>query len=482
MLAPRPSRNSGASIKGLYDIPTNGYVHAVNGTSLPTQWVGAADGGVHLQWGTRFWGTGTDFTTYILPEFFARGVTLYGLDEDDNPIVLDQADTPTTVAITEACYGGPLGERGSVGTLVGTGELAEITIRGLPYGPFPAAYILHPATYAFQAFRVVDNAIDLGPRYDFTFLRNDAPPGPLDFGGRPSIPSPDFVWQLHAVRICGLTDNLALMFAWTEKDGEVGQSNWLSIHVFDPFDPVTTLEDPDYPTVARQPDVLHSVASLGLTASSSLVGVARRTDTEAVMVFASGELADMQVNVIRFAPDGSVISNEVVTDGWDHLYYAATPPTLSMGPGVVHTGDVRIGTDVSFLDTPFPNRSLDSSVYYTSPTLPVDDENYFYIHGDVAENPGELSFVFRNLATDEDTRIVTSYADIDEEVAHISQTLVSGDVGYIGENLLQTKRQASIYYARNNVVTIELGAGRQAGTIRVLGEQNRLHRLPAGKS
>lgn len=481
-LTARPNLNSGAKVKGLYDIPANSWVHLGNTSYSPPEWVGALD--THfLDWGGRFYGTGSTVDSF---DQFRRGATLYGLDVDDNPVVIDQVDTASVGndEATEVCYGGSLGERGTIGTLVGTGVLPGLIIRSLPYGPFPAPYILHPPTYSFQALRVVDSAIELGPQYDFAFLNATDPPGPT-YLGYPAIPSPDFVWQLHAATVCGFTPELALMFAWAAKDGEDGSTNWLTVHIFDPFDPVTTLENPSYPAVARQPDLLYSHASLGLLTNIWQMSVVARTPTEAVMVINSSpdeSLDGMQVNVIRFGVDGSIISNQIVADAWNSQYYRTTHHAQSMGQSIVHSGDMRIDSDVSFLGTPMPNHSVGFLVSYTSPTLPVDDNNYFYVHYNVAATPSKLTFVFRDLLSDTDLKTVTSYADVDDEVAAIGQTIVNGFAGYIGQNLLSTSREASSYYDRRNIITIELGAGRPPrGTALVISEKNRFYRLPQGQ-
>ena len=470
----RPSRNSGARVKGLYDIPADSYVHGANNLWMGPHWV---DSERFLQFGSRTYGTGSTSTNQ-----FGRGATLFGLDQDDNPIILDQVDTASAVGFGNAAYSGPLHERGSVGTIEFIGN--TVAIRTLPYGPFPNAYSIQVPNYAFQALRVVGDEIVLGPRYDFLFLTATAPPGPIMFG-HPAIPSPDFIYRLEAPHIIGLSENVAMILSFVAKDGESGSHPWLAIHIFDPWNPQATLQDPLYPTVARQPDVLISKASLNVD-DVLVFSAARRTDSEAVLVFTtynSPNLATGRIQIVRLSAAGAVIQNTAIAD-WDSQSFINFPPALDMGSGVVHVGDLRIdASGYSLLGLPEPHNATNIARAYTSPTMLVDSTTYMYVHQDDAADPDELTFTFRNLSTDEAVRIVTSYADMDAEVAAMNQVLVEGYVaGPLREDLLVAYRAAGSYYARNNVVTIELGAGRQVGTAQVITEDRRFHRLPQGLS
>jgi hypothetical protein len=494
-MTPRPSRNSGARVTGLYDIPANTWVGIGNSRYEPPRWIGEP-GDRFLTWGGRFFGTGT---TSDPTNQFKRGATLWTLDEDDNPVPLDHEEMPTIRGggggSSYFALGSNLGANGDAVTEI-VPWATNNCIRWLPYGPFPGPYIITVPNYAIKSARVEGNALVASDQYTFTFVTDTEPVGtwiPYGlFGGQAmELADPDFVFEATGLTVAGLSHDRALIFAGVDRQAEFAYPT-LGVWAFDPFDLEGTLGDPDYPGIVRQPDHLYDWNDdfgilvdpddfySGINPAAWYVG--RRTDSEAVMVIGStstpGASVPSQMNVVRFSDTGAVLGNEVRswTDSQDP---DLNPYPHPMAEQIAHAGNLRIDASSSLLDLPTP---ILSSAGRTSPTLPVDAERYMYIRHNALTNPDRLLFVYRDLLTNQDLRVVTSYADVDAEVAAMTEMLSGGYAGVVDENLLVTWRQAGAYYARNNVVIIELGAGRQAGTAQVITEDRRFHRLPQGLS
>jgi hypothetical protein len=480
----RPSRNAGARVKGIYDVPTNEHVYFGNNRELPPWWVEFDNR--FLTWGAEYEGTDSTFDVWAP---YRRGVTLWGLDEDDNPYPIDQASmTAQNVPFSTPCYGAVLGEgRTGVTEMVGTGQLGGLTIRYLGYGPFPAPYIIHPPTFAIKSFRVEGDTIIESDEYAFTLLTATAPAGTVVMGYM-DLP-PDFVWDLQSPQIIGLSESNALLVAGASMDGEdegLSEYRWMCVWAFDPFDPEGTLIDADYPDVARQPDVLIQLNTLGGLPNFYSIWGERRTDDEAVIVLVSysgaSVLETSQVNLLRLNGSGALIGNTVAGD-FTSQYYATNTFPHYMGQDIIHSGDLRIDDGWSDLESSVPNHATGVFRYYRSDSLVYDDTRYMFIRVDEDEgfDTTETVFSVKDLASDELVARVTSDAEVDVEVAALGQQLAGGYAGPVGESLLATYRQ-SPQSERRQIITIEIGGLAERGTAQVITEDRRFHRLPQGLS
>lgn len=485
-LASRPGRSTGARLKGVYTIPPNDFIYIGNSRTLPPWSIEM--GSRFMTWGVKWMGTDSTFDVFA---GYYRGVTLWGIDEDGAPYPIDKAgmETRNINGYGPPCYGGVLGaERLGVCEMICTGS--DTIIRYLQWGPFPAPYIVRVPHFGLQSFRIEGDNIVEGEPYYFTFMTYDKPVGTQHVtGGIFPIPPTisydlpyDFIWEIQSPYIVGLTLNSALLIAAAAKEAESGLSNWLAVWAFDPFNIEGTMVDPDAPEVARQPDVMHSVASLGLLPNWQGFYGDRRTDGEAVLVFASSSIdgSSSQVNVIRMSASGAILSNVVGAPAVTQSYASTVFPEY-MGLDILHSGDLRVDDDGwSLLESSVPNRSSFTFRYFRSVTRPWGADRYYFVRQVDSANPDELIFTIKDLATDELVGRVTSYADVDTEVAAMNQILAGGYAGVVGENLLASWRYPNIS-THNQVVTIELGGFRSAATLAVLAEATRSNRLPEGR-
>lgn len=476
-LAARPSRNSGARIKGVYDIPAGEYVHVFGSEQRPPRLVGSE--GLFLGIGRRTYGTGSSPPPTAQ---FYKGATLWRLDAEDNPVPVHSVNTFTVSTdgqvSSENCYGDYLG--GDPGAFVAmAGQPSGLALRYLPWGGGGTGSLTTFGVrgYAVRAGRVVGEAITQGPEFTFKLLTDTEPPGAVLFGLQ-TLADPNYIIGLTTPRIAGLSSNNALLIAEAGPVSAPGPLPWFVLYVFDPFDPQGTLQAPGL-SIGRQPDIVITKASLGLRATTSSWSVTRRTATEAVMVvwtYDGGDpIANGQINVVRLSASG-VVGNTVLDVATQR--FSASPQVHPVAPGVVHAGDLRIDTGTDSLDLPSPFFSGFTST--TSPTLNMDDSRYLFINRTMT-SPVEFTFTVRDSA-DSPLSLVTSHSDIDVEFfSTVSTVALAGLFGFVAESLWVSRRGPSSFNAREQVVTVELGANRQIGTAQVLAEQNRSHRLPQGQ-
>ena len=467
VLTPRPSRNSGARVVGTYDVPANQYVHVQNEAFVSPHWIGDP-GGLVVGWGSRFYGTGSTLTGQ---EQFMRGVTLWGIDDEDNPYVVDQVDAYGSLgAFNKNCIGDTLGDQHDAGFQIYGRDHAVVTrvILG-------ALTISTTPQFQARAWRVVGESITQGDYLAFQMFTVTEPVAMNDSS---------FIQWPYQLQTAGLAYNDALLagFADTLASYPMGPPKFV-LWRFNPFNLAGTLRDSGA-TIMRQPDVVMTTASLGLAPNIFDWRLARRTSSEAVAVFQSytSSTADMQVNVIRFSPSGTILSNTLVVDADAVAGYSVVPPATYMGSDTVMSGGLRVSgagvTDIG-LEPPFYSGFVDLQSF----PWQVDDDSYIEIRKDIAANPDVMTYTIRSLGDDSPERIVYSYADQDDEVHDMAVIVLRVAFGPVATSQWMAHRAANPPYSTvNQVVIIELGAGRQAGTAQVVTEDRRFHRLPQGLS
>lgn len=465
----RPSRNQGAEIVGTYNVPSNQYVHLFNESFVPPHWIGDPGGRV-VGWGGRFYGTGSTITGQ---EQFMRGVTLWGIDDDGNPYVVDQVDAYGSLgAFDKNCIGDTLGDQHDAGfqiygrdhTVVTRVILGALTISTTPQ-------------FQARAWRVIGDSITQGDYLAFQMFNVTQPAAMND---------PNFIQWPYRLMTAGLAYDDALLAGFADTLATYpSNGTYFVLWRFNPFNLAGTLLDTTPgSTIMRQPNVVMTRAALGLAPNIFDWRFARRTATEAVAVFQSytSSTADMQVNVIRFSSSGTILSNTLVVDAGAVAGYSVVPPATYMGSDTVMSGGLRVTTggvtDIG-LEPPFYTGFIDLQSF----PWPVDEDSYITIRRDTAANPDVMTYTIRSLSTDAPERIVYSYADQDDEVHDMAVTLLRVVFGPVDDNLWMSLREANPPYSTvRQVVTIALGAGRQAGTAQVITEHNRFHRLPQGLS
>jgi hypothetical protein len=470
-LAPRPSRNSGARVKGTYDVPDSGYVYTVNGMRKPPRWVDEP-GGLFVTWGSKYTGSSYPFNP---ADQFAAGVTLWSLDENDNPVRVDQVDAyPGLGAFDKFAHGDYLGDGYDAGFQIYGRDHVVVTrvILG-------TTQIETTPQFQARAWRVLGSSLVQGDLLNFQLFTTTQPAVMND---------PNFIKWLYQPKTAGLTQANALLASFADSLATYPSGGtYFVLYTFDPFDLAGSLLDLAVPSsvILRQPNVIHDRVDLGLPQPNVLDWrFSRRTDTEAVATFLTYNTSwtvDGQVHIVRFDSAGGILSTTTVPG--EPLEYPGTPPLVYMGSDTAMIGGLRI-TDDDAIDVGLDQPFYSGFVTLQSYQWPIDDDRYLFIRLDTAANPDVMTYTIRSVHDDSLTRVITSSADqeADAEVHAISQTLMDDAFGNVDESLFVTFRAPSAYNTKRQIITIELGAGRQAGTAQVITEDRRFHRFPQGRN